>query len=479
MDSMSFILFGATGDLAKRKIFPALFNLYIENKLPKAYSIIGLGRKEFTPESFRKYVKENIMEFSRQTSQEAELERFLELIHYSVLNVDNKEDYQKLLATVGKLEKEKGIKQNRMFYLSVAPNFFDLIASNIKESGLGNTDGWKRLIIEKPFGRDLESARELNEQLSKSFAEEEVYRIDHYLGKGMVQNLDTLRFSNAILEPLWNKNYIDNIQITASETVGVEERAGYYDHSGAIRDMIQNHMMQMFMLVAMDRPTGGSTIHDEKKKVLESVRSIGENEVKNNVIRAQYDSGTMNGKEVTGYLNEPGITPDSKTDTYIALKLLVDNERWSGVPFYIRTGKRLKEKTTKIVVQFKPLEGSVENQLQPNLLIIEINPTEGVKFKINSKSQLQSDVIESIETSYNEASTKNVPEAYERLIYDALIGNNTYFSKWEEVEHSWKLVQPILNMFQKDVPLHKYASGTFGPKASDLLLQEQDFNWWN
>ncbi|MED3831585.1 glucose-6-phosphate dehydrogenase, partial [Priestia megaterium] len=225
MDSMSFILFGATGDLAKRKIFPALFNLYIENKLPESYSIIGLGRKDFTPENFREYVKENIVEFSRQTSEKKKLERFLQLIHYSVLNVDNKEDYQKLLTTVEKLENEKNIKQNRMFYLSVAPDFFDVIASNIKESGLGSTQGWKRLIIEKPFGRDLETARELNAKLSKSFAEEEVYRIDHYLGKGMVQNLDTLRFSNSILEPLWNKNYIDNIQITAAETVGVEERA--------------------------------------------------------------------------------------------------------------------------------------------------------------------------------------------------------------------------------------------------------------
>lgn len=479
MDSMSFILFGATGDLAKRKIFPALFNLYIENKLPEAYSIIGLGRKDFTPESFREYVKENIMEFSRQTSKEENLDRFLQLIHYSVLNVDNKEDYQKLLTTVEKLEVEKNVEQNRMFYLSVAPDFFDVIASNVKESGLGSTKGWKRLIIEKPFGRDLETARELNEKLSKSFAEEEVFRIDHYLGKGMVQNLDTLRFSNSILEPLWNKNHIDNIQITAAETVGVEERAGYYDHSGAIRDMIQNHMMQVFMLVAMNKPANGSTIHDEKKKVLESVRRIAENEVSNNVIRAQYASGHMNGKEVQGYLDEPGITSDSKTDTYIALRLFVDNERWSGVPFYIRTGKRLKEKTTKIVVQFKSLSAPGEGEAQPNLLIIEINPTEGVKFQVNSKSQLDSSVVKKIETTSNIGSSKNVPEAYERLIYDALTGNNTYFSKWDEVEHSWELVQPMLDMFQKDMPLRKYASGTFGPKEADQLLQEHNFKWWN
>lgn len=479
MDSMSFVLFGATGDLAKRKIFPALFNLYIENKLPEAYSIIGLGRKDFTSESFREYVKENILEFSRQTFKEENLNRFLQLIHYSVLNVDNKEDYQKLLKTVEKLETEKNIEQNRMFYLSVAPDFFDVIASNIKESGLGNTKGWKRLIIEKPFGRDLETARELNEKLSKSFAEEEVFRIDHYLGKGMVQNLDTLRFSNSILEPLWNKDYIDNIQITAAETVGVEERAGYYDHSGAIRDMIQNHMMQMFMLVAMDKPANGSTIHDEKKKVLESVRRITESEVSNNVIRAQYASGHMNGKEVQGYLDEPGITSDSKTDTYIALRLFVDNERWGGVPFYIRTGKRLKEKTTKIVVQFKPLSDSGKKEVQPNLLIIEINPTEGIKFQVNSKSQIDSSVIETIETTSNMGSAKNVPEAYERLIYDALTGNNTYFSKWDEVEHSWKLVQPMLDMFQGDMPLCKYASGTFGPKEADQLLQKHSFKWWN
>ena len=490
MESMTFVLFGATGDLAKRKIYPALYNLYIDQKLPQPISIIGLGRGNLTMLDFQEKVKESVIEFSRRLEHDAsQLGEFLNAFRFSTLDVGKSEDYQKLLKLVKEREEELQIAENRMFYLSVAPEFFDTIALNINSSGLGKTEGWKRLIIEKPFGHDLQSARELNEKLSSAFDEEEIYRIDHYLGKPMVQNLEALKFANPVLQSIWNKEHIANVQITASEIVGVEQRAGYYDQAGAIRDMVQNHMLQMLMMTAMNLPykMNAAQIRNEKRKVMEAVRPVSKEEAQYEIVRGQYASGEMAGQSVAGYRDEPGVNPSSQTDTFVAARLWIDNPYWSGVPFYIRTGKRMKEKSTRIVIEFKNTLKLLYNQndqkIEPNLLIIEISPDENVTLQLNSKNHLNNGKMEPVRINFScEDSERNgtgVPEAYERLIYDAFIGNSTFFAHWKEVELSWEWVQPILKAFaENQLPLHEYPSGSYGPDAADALLAENGFNWW-
>lgn len=481
MESMTFVLFGATGDLAKRKIFPALYNLHLEGKLPSTFSVIGLGRRELSHETFQANVERSITEFSRR-KEGPELASFLSAFRYHPLDVNRPEDYRTLLQLVQDREKELGIPDNRMFYLSVAPDLFDLIASNIKASGLGSTRGWKRLVIEKPFGHDLASARELNEKLSKSFEEDEVYRIDHYLGKTMVQNLETFVLANPIIQAVWNKEHIANVQITASETVGVEERAGYYDQSGAIRDMVQNHMLQMLMMTAMHLPSeiSAASIRGEKKKIMENLRPVPRSEVAKNIVRGQYGAGSIQGNPVPAYLEEPGIEATSRNDTFVAARLWIDDEKWKGVPFYIRTGKRLAAKTTRIVVEFKnPTEGiyaSRNEQTSPNLLVIDING-EKLSFLLNGKNVLNDGVLDVVRMD-SQADKKQLPEAYERLIYDALQGDSTFFAHWNEVELSWQWVQPILDAFAaNEVPLHTYEAGSNGPEASDRLLKEDGHEW--
>jgi glucose-6-phosphate 1-dehydrogenase len=484
---MTFVLFGATGDLAKRKIFPALYNLYVDQKLPERISIIGLGRRQLSHLDFQEKVKESILTFSRRLEHNAsEMGGFLDAFRYSALDVTNSEDYQKLLQVVKQRENELEIKENRMFYLSVSPEFFDIIALNIKESGLGRTNGWKRLMIEKPFGHDLQSARELNDKLSRAFEEEEIYRIDHYLGKPMVQNLEALEFANPVLQSIWNQEHIANVQITASETVGVEERAGYYDQAGAIRDMVQNHMLQMLMMTAMHLPEkiNASEIRNEKRKVMEALRTVRKEEVQSHIIRGQYISGEINDQSVVGYKEEPGVNSSSKTDTFVAARLWIDNPFWAKVPFYIRTGKRMKEKSTRIVIEFKNTlklhYKDNDQKVEPNLLIIEISPDENVSLQLNSKNPLKNGKIEPVRINFScEQTGIGVPEAYERLIYDALIGDSTFFAHWKEVELSWEWVQPILEAFEEDLlPLYEYQSGSYGPDAANSLLLENGFKWW-
>lgn len=485
MDSMTFVLFGATGDLAKRKIYPALYNLFIDQKLPQSISIIGLGRRELSDATFQNHVEQSIETFSRRSEHDySKMGQFLEAFRYKALDVTNTEDYRELLTLVQQREEELNIPENRMFYLSVAPEFFDGIALNIKESGLGSTKGWKRLIIEKPFGHDLESARDLNANLSKAFEEEEIYRIDHYLGKPMVQNLEALAFANPVLQALWNNQYIANVQITASETVGVEERAGYYDGVGAIRDMVQNHMLQLLMMTAMHLPKqiSANDIREEKRKVMESVRPLKKEDVGLHVIRGQYSAGEVHGQPVAGYTDEPGIQASSHNDTFVAARLWIDNPFWDGVPFYIRTGKRMKEKSTRIVIEFKDslkeLYRNRNEKTEPNLLIIEINPNENVSLQLNSKNPLNDGKMEPVRINFA-SEQEDVPEAYERLIFDAIRGDSTFFAHWKEVELSWEWVQPILEAFEENlVPLHLYQSGSYGPEAAHLLLKEDGFKWW-
>lgn len=485
MDSATFVLFGGTGDLAKRKIYPALYNLFIEEKLPKAFSVIALGRREFSTGDFNIHIEQSLTSFSRKRIiDQNKKDEFLKFFRYVALDAAKPEDYQKLLKVIEQREEELNIPQNRMFYLSVGPQFFDIITQNIKESGLGSSKGWKRLIIEKPFGHDLKSAQELNEKLSKAFREEEIYRIDHYLGKPMVQNLEALEFANPILQALWNNKFIANVQITASETVGVEDRAGYYDKFGALRDMVQNHLLQMVMMTAMNLPEKltANEIRNEKKKVMESLRPLQKEDIGSNIIRGQYTSGSVAGNTVVGYTEEPGVETSSMNDTFIAAKLWIDNPFWSGVPFYIRTGKRMKEKSTRIVVEFKnpsrDLYSKGDMNTPPNLLVVEINPNEGISLLLNSKNPVNAGKLEPIKIDYI-SNRKDIPEAYELLIYDALRGDSTFFAHWNEVELAWKWVQPILDQFKVNkVPLQYYSSGTNGPEAANLLLQEDGFKWW-
>lgn len=481
---MTFVLFGATGDLAKRKIYPALFNLFLNQKLPDSFLVIGVGIDELSDVDFQTRVKESLFTFSRHLiNDKSKKEEFVKAFRYSQLDVTNAKGYKKLLELVQQNERERNIEENRMFYLSVAPEFFDVIALNIKESGLGSTKGWKRLIIEKPFGHDLKSAQDLNEKLSKAFEEDEIFRIDHYLGKPMVQNLEALEFANPVLQSLWNNRYIANVQITASETVGVEERASYYDKAGAIRDMVQNHMMQLLMMTAMHQPKqiSANDIRNVKRKVMDSLRPLQKNTVGIHVVRGQYGPGEIKGAPVVGYLEEPGVEASSTNDTFVAARLWIDNSFWDGVPFYIRTGKRMKEKSTRIVIEFKnPLKNMYTNENQnaePNLLVINVSPNEGVSMQLNSKNPINGD-LEPIIVDFS-ASTKDVPEAYELLIFDALRGDSTFFAHWDEVELSWKWVQPVLEAFEENIlPLHIYQSGSMGPKAAFQLLEDDGFKWW-
>ncbi|MEW9672544.1 glucose-6-phosphate dehydrogenase [Ammoniphilus sp. 3BR4] len=484
VDSITFVLFGASGDLAKRKIYPALFNLYLNKKLPESFFVVGVGRSPWSDDEFQDRVKDSLYTYSRHLANDISHKReFVKKFRYSPLDITDEEGYKQLLALVEHNEQELNMTENRMFYLSVSPEFFEAISFNIQKSGLGTTKGWKRLIIEKPFGHDLKSAQQLNENLRKVFGEEEIYRIDHYLGKPMVQNLEALEFANPVLQSLWNNKYIANVQITASETVGVEERAGYYDKAGAIRDMVQNHMLQLLMMTAMSLPKQitAQEIREEKRKVMESLRLFDKNDVGRYVVRGQYGSGEIKGKPVVGYLEEPGVEDSSKNDTFIAARLWIDNAFWAGVPFYIRTGKRMEEKSTKIVIEFKnPLQNLYSSEIQntePNLLMIYVNPNEGVSLQLNSKNPLTGQ-IEPITVDFS-ARKVDVPEAYELLIYDALRGDSTFFAHWDEVELSWKWVQPILEAFEDHIlPLHYYPAGSMGPEASHALLKEHGFKWW-
>lgn len=482
MEAMTIVLFGATGDLAKRKIFPALFNLYVDHKLPASYSIVGVGRRSYADADFLQSIEQSIREVvqSREIPPST-IQAFLSAIRYVAVDVTKKEAYQALHDLVVSRELEASLPQNRLFYLSVAPELFDIIAMNIKASGLGDTAGWKRLIIEKPFGHDLQSAEALNNKLSASFTEEEIYRIDHYLGKPMVRNLEALEFANPIFQAIWSNQYIANVQITASETVGVEERAGYYDHAGALRDMVQNHMLQLLMMIAMHLPNrmNAKEIRMEKRKVMEALRPMTKEEVLRSVVRGQYRAGEIHGQNVVGYRDEPGVGTLSMTDTFVALRVWIDDPLWSGVPFYIRTGKRMKEKVTKIVIEFKnPQDYPGQQAMAPNLLIISIDPEEGISLQVNQKNTAHNGKLEPVTVDFS-ADTDRPPEAYELLLHDALRGDATYFAHWLEVKLAWKWVTPILEAFAQNLlPLHAYPAGSYGPQESAALLQEHGFSWW-
>jgi len=478
------VIFGATGDLANRKLFPSIYRLVKNGKINPNFAVVGLARRPWTNEVFRENVKNSI---NQTFDSSEELDEFTSHFHYQSFDATQDEAFANLKELIGGLEQEYDTDGNRLFYLAMAPDFFGLIANKLKAYDLKETQGWTRLVIEKPFGHDLESAKELNNKIRAAFDEDEIYRIDHYLGKQMVQNIEVIRFANGIFEHLWNNRFISNIQVTSSETLGVEERSRYYDDSGAVRDMVQNHMMQMVSLLAMEPPIKLTTdeIRSEKVKVMRALRELKSDEVHEHFVRGQYGDGNIEGEDVVGYRKEAEDLVFSNTDTFVAGKILIDNYRWAGVPFYIRTGKRMKEKLTKIVIEFKDIPMNLyfksEHERQPNLLVIHIQPDEGVTLFLNAKKAGSDTLAEPIELSYNQNAVPgiNTPEAYEKLLYDCMVGDATNFTHWDEVALSWQYVDPILKVWQEEQPIFpNYESGSMGPENSKKLLEQDGFHWW-
>jgi len=478
-------IFGATGDLAKRKLFPSLFELYKKHLLHEEFTVVGVARSPMSDEEFRKRVMESVQNYGEASN---DLEPFSSHFYYFPHDVTDKESYRKLKQLIDSLNGQKNLYGNRIFYLAMAPEFFGTIAFHLKDVGLTETDGFKRLIIEKPFGHDYESALQLNEQIRHSFLEDEIFRIDHYLGKEMVQNIEVIRFANVLFEPLWNNRYISNIQITSSESLGVEDRGRYYESSGALKDMVQNHMLQMVSLLAMEPPIRltPEDIRTEKIKVLKALKPIERENVDKHFVRGQYGKGLIKGEQVRAYRKEPNVNAASNTETYVAGRIFIDNFRWAGVPFYIRTGKRMLTKTTKIVVQFKDIPYQLFDKndapSNPNLLVIHIQPEEGITLHFNAKKTGQG--METIPVQFNFSNQKvdgmNTPEAYEKLLYDCMMGDSTNFTHWEEVALSWKFVDPISETWKDLQPsFPNYESGSMGPKEADELLQFDGHSWWH
>jgi glucose-6-phosphate 1-dehydrogenase len=471
-------LFGATGDLARRKLYPALYELFEHGH---DFAVIGLARKQHTHESYRSMVDRTLKQDADQRKE------FLDRFYYQPLDITQPEHFAFLKNISDQINSQYHLSGNRLFYLSLAPRFFGIAAKSLKRAGLTETDGWKRLVIEKPFGRDLKSAEELNQELLSVFNEEEIYRIDHYLGKDMVQNIEALRFANPIFESVWNHRSIANVQITLSETLGVGDRASYYDQTGALLDMVQNHIMQLLTLTAMEPPGRfePDDIRAEKVKVLRSIRPLSSDLVTNQIVRAQYVKGVMpDGTPACGYLNEENVVPKSETETFIAARLFIDNYRWTGVPFYIRTGKRMAAKSTEVVIQFKDIPNNPYlnefKHIGPNLLVIHIQPDEGLSLKLNVKQFGDQGDTLPIAMNFISNSDKHrvrKHDAYERLLSDCLRGDSTNFTRWDEVAYSWSLTDSIAETW-KDIPLDTYEAGTMGPSSSDRLLSLDGFRWW-
>lgn len=480
------MIFGATGDLAKRKLFPSLYRLFEKGRLTKQFAVIGVARRSLSTEEFQQSVKDSVLTALKRDEY---IDEFISHFSYHSHDVADSSSYVSLKKLADQIDDHYKLEGNRIFYLAMAPEFFGPIALHLKSDGLTDVKGYKRLVIEKPFGHDLESAKELNKQIRTAFTENEVYRIDHYLGKEMVRNIEVIRFANAIFEPLWNNRYISNIQITSSETLGVEERGRYYESSGALRDMLQNHMMQMVALLAMEPPIKLTTdeIRSEKVRVFRALRTVEGEQVNDYFVRGQYGKGTIADQQVPKYRDEQMVDKESNTETFVAGKIMIDNFRWAGVPFYIRTGKRMTTKSTKIVVQFKDIPMNLyyqtEKELNPNLLVIHIQPEEGITLHLNAKKA--GGHLDAQEVKLSFANTgihaMNTPEGYEKLLYDCMHGDATNFTHWDEVAYSWNFVDKISEVWQKTKAADSfpnYQSGTMGPKEADELLEKDGYFWW-
>ncbi|GGK23460.1 glucose-6-phosphate 1-dehydrogenase [Deinococcus malanensis] len=482
------VIFGVTGDLAKRKLLPAVFGLWQDGLLGSAFNIVGVGRQEMTDEAFKDLAIGALKE-SKETDaiQPGSLEKFRELLYYEFGEFAEDDVYDRVRLELDRAQEAYGGRKNALFYLSTPPSLFEPISNGLGRLGLSRqSEGWRRLVIEKPFGHDLDSARELNDTIHQVWDESQVYRIDHYLGKETVQNLMAIRFGNAIFEPLWSRSFVDHVQITASEDLGLEGRAGYYEEAGVVRDMLQNHLMQLFALTAMEAPAAfdADAIRDEKVKVLRAVKPIPRGRVGSVAVRGQYGAGTMYGEKVPGYRQEPKVEQGSRTPTYVAVKLEVDNWRWQGVPFFLRTGKRLPKKVTEIAVVFKrPPLGIFPGGLERNVLAFRIQPDEGVSLKFSSKTPGQEMVLREVVMDFRyDAFGAQLESPYSRLLLDAMVGDATLFPREDEVDHAWQIVSGLLDSWDTlpgrkgagakasapDFP--NYTAGTWGPDEADELI---------
>jgi glucose-6-phosphate 1-dehydrogenase len=483
------VIFGGTGDLTHRKLIPALYNMLLDGLVPEHFRVVSIGRRDKTEEEYKKEIRASVDKYSRNKVDENKWSKLNDMITYYRFDFRENDGYPILKKYLDEIDKTANTKGNRIYYMAVAPEYFETIVHGLHLADMARSkNSWSRLVIEKPFGKDLATARQLNQKLLEVFDENSIYRIDHYLGKEMIQNIMVLRFSNLIFESIWNNKYIDNIQISLTEKLGVGTRGNYYENSGAMRDMIQNHIMQILSLVAMEPPVNLKTdsIRTEKLKVIEAVEDISPKFLSENVVFGQYGKGVIDGNPVVGYSDELNVPKDSGTETFVALKLFINNFRWAGTPFYIRTGKRLGTYGAEIVIQFKDLPNILyfkdSNIQESNLLVIRIQPNVGVFFQFNTKdfSTHHGIVPTKMDTSYENPTQGNTPEAYERLIYDILRGDSTLFSRWDEVEAAWTIADKIIRYReQSNVKLPNYDAGSMGPIRAFELLAKEGRKWWN
>lgn len=486
------VIFGASGDLTRRMLIPDLFKVYSEKLLSENFTVLGFSRKKYDDNSFRISMKEAVTKYTKDgIIQEDIWNKFEENIHYISENYDDPESYNRLFEKLESLDKEKNIKGNRLFYLAVPPDSLSPILKNLAACGLNKNESnrsWTRIILEKPFGHDLESALILNKKVRKYFSEEQVYRIDHYLGKESVQNILVTRFANGIFEPIWNRNFIEYVEVTSSESIGIENRGGYYDNAGALRDMVQNHLLQLVGYTAMEPPStfDSKSIRDESLKVFKALRPINIKDVEKTVLRGQYTSSKIRGKDSTGYREEEGVNKHSRTETFIAMKFFIDNWRWGGVPFYIRTGKKLPTRVTEIVIHFKPTPYRLFKTLNDiaesyNMLVIRIQPDEGILIKFAMKVPGTEFKVKNVNMDfhYSDLSNTPLPDAYGKLLIDCMLGDSTLFIREDAVEACWRFIQPILNAWNKfpEIKVYGYPGGSWGPDCADDLIAGKDFTW--
>ena len=480
-DNNCIVIFGASGDLTHRKLIPALYNLYKIGRLSENFSVLGVARSELNDETFREKMREALIH-NEETTPET-LDAFCSHLYYQAVNTSDAQDYGKLVPRLDELHDKYQTCGNTLYYMSTPPSLYGVIPECLAAHGLNTEEyGWKRIIVEKPFGYDEKTAQALDVQIHRFFEEHQIYRIDHYLGKETVQNLLVLRFSNGWFEPLWNRNFIDYVEITGAESIGVEERGGYYDGSGAMRDMFQNHLLQVLAMVAMEPPAiiNANSMRDEVAKVMHSLRPLTAEDMEHNLVLGQYTASEINGKMAKGYLEEKGVPADSRTETYIALRCEIENWRWAGVPFYVRTGKRLPARVTEIVIHFKTTPHPVFSQNAPeNKLIIRIQPDEAISMRFGLKKPgagFEAKEV-SMDFRYADLAGAQVLTAYERLLLDAMKGDATLFARTDAVHAAWKFVQPILDYKANGGRIHEHEAGTWGPVAADKLIAKQGKVW--
>ena len=490
VESQILVIFGSNGDLAKRKLLPAVFQLFLDGLLPEKFAVLGAGSQEKDEETYRNEVSETLGVFAKKSVEGNKdgLQTFLQQVFYKKVHNQTEEDFGTLKQYIDHLSADKGIPQNIVYYFSIPPFLYEVVAANLVKYGLNTEEnGWKRIIVEKPFGYSLDTAIDLDKKLHNGFHEEQIYRIDHYLGKETVQNIMVTRFYNGFFEPIWNRKYIDRVEITASEKIGVGNRGGYYDTSGAMRDMIQNHLLQVLAVVTMEPPAifDSDSIRNETVKVLQALRPIKGSDVKDYVVRGQYISGQVGEEVQKGYRQETGVAPNSKTETFVVMKVFIDNWRWGGIPFYIRTGKQLPERVTEVVIHLKPAPHQLFNQLclteTSNLIILRIHPDAGVAVDFGMKIPGQGYKVQNVNMAfhYSDLAEKKISEAYERLLLDSMIGDSTLYARADAVKASWKFVDPILQAWKNnpDIPLYFYEAGTWGPNESNTLFGDKYTKW--